>query len=333
MLFIGIHLASLTTSRFLATARGVKSRWLCILLVAISTAASSASVSASAALEFSTIQGAGGVPLTVVQSGNRSGPQIIFIHGFSQSYLSWVKQLNDRALQSNFHLVALDLRGHGSSGKPSEASSYTSEAWAGDIAAVIAATGNRHPVLVGWSMGGPVAMSYLKHNGASHIAGVAFVDAAQMFSAGDGIAPVDVWQKSHIKMMSEMLSDDLMVNYAGTRAFVGELTAQPLPSTEAESLFVYNMMTPPYVRRSVLANFPDWSQFDEIVPSMTIPILITHGRADRLVAYRQSLNMKRYFPAATFSIYERTGHAPFLERPIRFNRELARFTLAANGGG
>ena len=73
--------------------------------------------SARAALEFYTVQGYGGVPLTVVQTGNKQGPPILFIHGFSQSYLSWKDQLSDPDLQSHFHLIALDLRGHGAVGE------------------------------------------------------------------------------------------------------------------------------------------------------------------------------------------------------------------------
>ena len=57
-----------------------------------------ASVS-GAPLEFSTVTGPGGAPLVVVQTGNKQGPAIVFIHGYSQSYLSWEEQLNDPALQ------------------------------------------------------------------------------------------------------------------------------------------------------------------------------------------------------------------------------------------
>ena len=56
------------------------------------------------------------MPLSVVQTGNGNGSDILFIHGFSQSYLSWQMQL-DSDLAKDFHLTAFDLRGHGASGK------------------------------------------------------------------------------------------------------------------------------------------------------------------------------------------------------------------------
>ena len=53
-------------------------------------------------------------------------------------------------------MVALDLRGHGASGKPWTADAYTSADWGDDIAHVMAEKNLEKPVLVGWSMGGSV---------------------------------------------------------------------------------------------------------------------------------------------------------------------------------
>ena len=91
-------------------------------------------------MKSETIAGFDGVPLVVAETGNRNGPPILFIHGYSQSYLSWEKQLNDQKLAKEFHLIAFDLRGHGASAKPPRQEDYTIQAWAGDVAAVIAAT-------------------------------------------------------------------------------------------------------------------------------------------------------------------------------------------------
>jgi hypothetical protein len=60
---------------------------------------------------FSTVLGAQGVPLNVVESGDPSLPAILLIHGFRQSYLSWIRQFGSE-LVTRCHLVAFDLRGH-----------------------------------------------------------------------------------------------------------------------------------------------------------------------------------------------------------------------------
>ena len=52
-----------------------------------------------------------GVPLAVYEAGDPAGPEILFIHGFSQSALSWQRQMTSATL-ARFRLIAWDLRGH-----------------------------------------------------------------------------------------------------------------------------------------------------------------------------------------------------------------------------
>ncbi len=136
-------------------------RWILLLMAIVSP------LHAEDTLRWSTVSGSAGTPLNVVQAGLDSGPGILLLHGFSQSALSWQAQLNDPQLQQAFHLVAVDLRGHGNSAKPWRAEDYSSETWAGDVAAVLAATGLDKPVIVAWSFGGLVAMHYVRAVGSA----------------------------------------------------------------------------------------------------------------------------------------------------------------------
>jgi pimeloyl-ACP methyl ester carboxylesterase len=54
-----------------------------------------------------------GLTISAQDWGNPNGPEILFIHGFSQSHLSWIKQVTDSGLAKEFHMVTYDLRGHG----------------------------------------------------------------------------------------------------------------------------------------------------------------------------------------------------------------------------
>jgi len=119
-----------------------------------------------------------GLNLAVQQWGNPRGLEILLIHGFNQSHLSWQRQVDDPALAADFRMVTLDLRGHGSSDKPLEKDRYAHARWGDDIAAVIRATGLRRPVLVGWSFGGNVICDYVRSFGTENIAGINFVAAA-----------------------------------------------------------------------------------------------------------------------------------------------------------
>src|SRR6202790_4344818 len=92
-----------------------------------------------------------GLTIAAQEWGNPNGPEILFIHGFSQSHLSWIRQV-DSDLAKDFRMVTYDLRGHGSSDKPFEPERYKdSKAWGDEVQAVIDAAALKRPVLVGWS--------------------------------------------------------------------------------------------------------------------------------------------------------------------------------------
>ena len=85
-----------------------------------------------------------GLTISAQDWGNPDGPEILFIHGFSQSHLSWIKQVTNSDLAKEFHMVTYDLRGHGNSDKPLEPERYkTSKYWADEVQAVMDATGLR----------------------------------------------------------------------------------------------------------------------------------------------------------------------------------------------
>jgi len=91
------------------------------------------------------ITGGGNIQLNVVEFGNARGHPILIVHGFSQCWLTWSRQLNSD-LAADFRLVAIDLRGHGLSDKPRDA--YTdSRLWADDINAVVKTLRLDHPIL------------------------------------------------------------------------------------------------------------------------------------------------------------------------------------------
>jgi non-heme chloroperoxidase len=73
------------------------------------------------------VKSADGVTLAVQEWGNPSGPEILFIHGFSQSNLSWSRQVKSD-LAKEFRIVTFDLRGHGNSDKPLVPEAYRERA-------------------------------------------------------------------------------------------------------------------------------------------------------------------------------------------------------------
>ena len=108
------------------------------------------------------INGGGGLALRVEEWGNPEGQPILFIHGWSQSHLCWLKQYQDQKLQ-RFRMVAFDLRGHGDSEAPIGDAFYNDYSlWADDVHSVIDELDLTKSILVGWSYGGIVITDYVK---------------------------------------------------------------------------------------------------------------------------------------------------------------------------
>jgi len=277
----------------------------------------------AAELEHRTVVGFGGVPLAIVQTGDRAGPPIVFVHGGSQASRAWKKQLSDSALGASFHLIAFDLRGHGASGKPWQADAYAADPFAGDVKAIIEATTAAKVVLVAWSYGGNVALAYVRKFGLERVAGINITASRSAFGPSTRRAEMSAAERTALdKRSAAMRSDDLAVNAAATRDFIGDLTATSLRESDLAEFFTFNMMTPAYVRRAMISFRPDNRN---LAAQLTVPVLVSHGAADELVSVKDGQRIQRMIAGSRLSIYEGVGHMPFYERPERFNRELAAF--------
>lgn len=269
------------------------------------------------------IEGGSGLQLHVREWGNPQGPVIFLIHGWSQSHMSWMHQF-DSNLADEFRLVALDNRGHGMSDKPLEEEHYTdARLWADDIAAVISSLGLQRPVLVGWSYGGFIISDYVRVHGEASIAGINYVDGALMLNENlDNIGP------GFIDNAEGATAPDLPTNISAMRSFVRACTAEPMSTEEWETTLCFNIVVPPQVRRAMI--FSRQIDSDDVLSEMTVPVLVTHGDQDTVVLPSMAEHVLEVCPTAEGSWYEGVGHAPFLEDPERFNRELADFTRRVN---
>ena len=73
-----------------------------------------------------------GLTIAAQEWGNPQGPEILLINGFSQSHMSWMRQVNSD-LAKEFRIITYDLRGHGNSDKPDDKGRYhDNKAWADD---------------------------------------------------------------------------------------------------------------------------------------------------------------------------------------------------------
>jgi pimeloyl-ACP methyl ester carboxylesterase len=260
-----------------------------------------------------------GLTISAQEWGNPSGPEILFIHGFSQSSMSWMRQV-DSDLAKEFHIVTYDLRGHGNSDKPLDAARYRdSKAWGDEVQAVMDAAGFKRPVLVGWSYAGRVISDYVATHGAGQLAGINFVDA--------GIKADPALVGDNLKNLPIMASEDLATNIAATRTFVHGCFSKQPSDDDFETMLSFNMMVPPKVRAGLSGRPLDAT---EVMSKLKIPVLVTHGAEDRNAKVGVAKYTASVIPGAKLSIYEGIGHSPFYEDAPRFNSELTAFVREAN---
>jgi len=95
-----------------------------------------------------------GARVHIVEAG--TGPLVLFVHGFPESWYSWRHQLTAVA-EAGYRAVALDVRGYGRSSKPLALEDYRMVRLVADNVGLLSALGVESAVIVGHDWGAPIA--------------------------------------------------------------------------------------------------------------------------------------------------------------------------------
>lgn len=85
-----------------------------------------------------------------------AGPPIVLLHGGGHTRWDWHDRGYVERLQRDFQVIAIDIRGNGESGKPTDPADYTTDQHGQDILAVADACGVERFTLWGFSYGGNI---------------------------------------------------------------------------------------------------------------------------------------------------------------------------------
>jgi non-heme chloroperoxidase len=269
------------------------------------------------------IEGAGGVDIRVDETGEPSGRPVLFIHGISQCRLAWRRQLAS-GLGRELRLVAMDLRGHGGSGRPGDGYG-DSAVWAGDVHQVITALHLDEPILCGWSYGGVVVCDYLRRYGEDRIGGINLVSAISKLGTEQAF---DVIQLAFLALAPGLFSTDADQSVEALAAMIRMVPHQPPEPHDFYTMLGYNVSVPPHVREALFSRTVD---NDDLLRTLRTPVLVTHGEEDALVRVAAAEAHAAAIPRARLSLYPGVGHAPFWEDAARFNRELREFVVSSHG--
>jgi pimeloyl-ACP methyl ester carboxylesterase len=261
------------------------------------------------------IAGGGGSLLHLVETGNPQGQAILFLHGFSQCSLAWSRQLSSDLAQ-NYRLIAMDLRGHGSSDKPRDAYGDSS-LWADDVNAAIRQLDLDHPILCGWSYGPLVILDYIRHYGDDAIGGIHFVDGITKLGSDEAVA---VLAPEFLALVPGFFSSDVTESAQSLESLLRMCFAREPSAPDLYQMLGYNVAVPPFVRQALFSRAFD---NDDLMSAIRKPVLITHGADDIIVRRTVVEQHQALMPHAQIHIMEGAGHAPFWDDAASFNRRLS----------
>jgi pimeloyl-ACP methyl ester carboxylesterase len=257
-----------------------------------------------------------GLRLHVAEAG--AGPALLLVHGLTASHAVWEHTLE--AFAERWHVIALDLPGHGSSAKPD--APYTIDFFAGMVRSLARAVGVDEAVVVGSSLGGRVALElaawYPSFTRALVLAAPAYGYSPAMRPLGRALQAFTgprVLRATLDEAFQQSFHDRRRIGHVTRRRILEErLLADDFPEfarAVARSL------------GGVLAADP------QPLERVTQPVLVVWGRQDRLVPLARSARLLRHIPHARLHVLDRCGHLPMLEQPAAFNHVVSEFLRAA----
>lgn len=253
------------------------------------------------------------------------GTPLVFVHGWTCSSQVWQKNVLELAQQ--FRVVTLDLRGHGNSVKTLEG--HNVPQYGRDVRALIEYLGLHDAVLLGWSLGGPVVLSYWQQFAAdSRLKGIGLIDfnSCPLSSAE--------WNSHRLKNFNldgmnagfvAMLDDPAgyAAGFAKRMFFREQVSEADLHWITAEI-----RKTPPWIATAIYSDYLT-RDYTNVLPTITLPGIVF--AADSSIA-EKGLAQCRYLaglmPQSQFIGFDDAGHILFFEQPAKFNAALTRFVTS-----
>ena len=272
-----------------------------------------ASVTWRAASEphFATVELATGVTLNYLEQGDPQGEPVILLHGYTDSWHSFALILPH--FSQEYHVFALDQRGHGDSSKTAD--SYAMNDFATDVIAFMDAKGIAQATMVGHSMGSLIAQLVAIHH-PERVARLVLIDSTN--NAGNA-ALVEL--NTLVQTMVDPIDP----------AFVREFQVSTLygaaPASFMEKVIAESLKAPARLWRQALASIIEHNTTADL-GKIQAPTLLFWGNQDSLFLRSEQAVLQQLIPKTTLLIYEETGHALHWEQPEHFAADFEQFLRA-----
>lgn len=252
--------------------------------------------------------------------GPQTGPPLVLLHGVGRNWQDFLPLIP--AFAAKWHVLALDLRGHGKSGRVPQG--YKSGNYAGDVTAFLQSIVHGPAVLFGHSLGGVITMRIAAHH----------PDLVRAAILGDSVLSAEglagsMYQPLFAGLYQVLIHGGAAHDIARRLAKIqirvpgiAELVAiQDLPGNDAAALLKWadclRQVDPEVMLMTrdglSLADFDGRS----LLPRMQCPTLILQANPDLggLVPQSDIDAAMRLLPSCQIARFPLLGHALHLQRP------------------
>lgn len=230
---------------------------------------------------------------------------LVLIHGWTCNLDFWRDQVPDLAKRNR--VLAIDLPGHGQSDKPQIA--YSMDLFARAVDAMMRDAHVERAVLVGHSMGTPIARQFYRKYAQKTLA-IVVVDG-----------PLSPFDK---KMIDGLIAGVRGPNYkeVGKQAFAG--MAGPNVSPELKERIVAAFINPPqHVVVSAMEGMADEAIWGP--DKINVPVLAIMARATVFWPPDTEQIFRSIAPNLDFQMWDGVGHFLMMEKPKQFNDAVLAF--------
>lgn len=254
-----------------------------------------------------------------------NGSPLLLVHGWQCSHVFWQKNVD--VLAEDFCVITLDLRGHGNSSKGLHG--ITIKQFAKDVHDLIEYLKLDKVVLMGWSMGGPITLSYFKQYGDEHLNGLGLIDMTPFpFSP-------EPWNTQGLHgynidgfnaQVHRLIHDRL----AYFETFAANIFRDGKRPAGTEWVIEEFKKLPPWISTAIYSDYLS-SDYTDVLSKITLPTLVVNANGP---VFADGINQGKYIasqiPQGKFVPFTESGHMLFYEEADKFNKLIKDFVLECN---
>jgi len=257
-----------------------------------------------------------GVRLRLRDTGPRTAPTVILLHGFGSSLDTW-EPWSD-VLSAEHRVIRFDLPGFGLTG-PDPSGDYSDARSVKLIADLMDQLGVSRASLIGNSLGGRIAWTFAALHPER-------VDRLVLISPDGFASPGFAYGKAP-KTPLVMRALPYTAPRGLLRANLAIAYAEPGALSETTLSRYRDLMLAPGVRRAILARMEQTILQDPapLLARIQAPTLLLWGEKDGMIPIANSSDYMRYLPHAVLVRLPNLGHVPFEEKPTQSLAPVARF--------